>query len=77
MEASRGSVICLTLYYTHHLGALEKVAKWLLLMTKATASIGTGSVFKYRLHQLLKCQGTIGDISAFIVSSTSGFGRPA
>lgn len=53
MEASRGGVICLTLYYTHHLGALEKVAKLLLLMTNAAASIGAGRMFKYKLHQLL------------------------
>lgn len=46
MEASRGPIICLTPYYTHHLDALGKADKSLLLMTKATASIRTGSMFK-------------------------------
>lgn len=46
MEARRGTLICLTPYYTHHLAALEEAAKLLLLMTKATASRGTGSMFK-------------------------------
>lgn len=43
MEASGGTVICLTLYYTHRLDALEKATKLLLLMTKATVRLGIGS----------------------------------
>lgn len=45
-EASRVTVICLTLYYTHRLDAFEKATQMFLLMAKTTVSLGTGVMFK-------------------------------
>lgn len=46
MEANRGIVISLTLYYTHCLDAIEKATKLLSLVTKAAVILGTDSMFK-------------------------------